>query len=696
MRAFIVRPFGVKAGVDFDRVERELIAPALERLGVTGRTTGEIVEQGNIRTDMFQRLTTADLVVADLSIHNANVFYELGVRHALRDRRTFLIRARVDEVPFDLKTDRYLGYDPEAPAAGLEDLVRGLRATLDSNKPDSPIFQLLPALRAQDPEALLAVPDDFQEELGRAAAARRLGDLMLLADEVNDLGFEWERPGLRLIGRAQFGLGDWQGAHLTWQRVRAADPSDSEANLRLGTVHQKLGDLDASDRALQAALLDSDIGRLERAEARALMGRNARSRWAASWQSVPADGRRRAALQSPWLRRAIEHYALGFAHDLNHFYSGVNALGLVTVLLDLAAELEQEWADAYASDASARVELEELRLERARLEGAVALALRAAEAAAEADEWHALTEAEHALLTSEPPRAGWVGTLYRRALAGAGPFARASAGAQLGLYQALGVRSECVAAGLAAVVEADARGAAEPEMKLAEAPRSPERVLLFTGHMVDAPKRERPRFPPAAEPRARSMIREAVEAELAEAREGAGGGAEVPAAGIGGGASGGDILFHEVCGELGIPTRMYIALPRDRYVEASVADAGPKWIRRFDRLLAELPSRVLAEDKELPRWLRGAAKAGDYSIWQRTNLWMLAAALEAATDARHLTLIALWNGEAGDGPGGTDHMIEIVRERGGRTIVLDAKKLLEDPAEAAPAASAGKPAGPEA
>ncbi|MBL8483394.1 MAG: hypothetical protein JNJ60_14440, partial [Rhodocyclaceae bacterium] len=53
MRAFIVRPFGVKNGVDFDRVERELIMPALLKAGCTGGTTAEIVEAGNIRADMF-------------------------------------------------------------------------------------------------------------------------------------------------------------------------------------------------------------------------------------------------------------------------------------------------------------------------------------------------------------------------------------------------------------------------------------------------------------------------------------------------------------------------------------------------------------------------------------------------------------------------------------------------------------------
>src|SRR5262249_51398777 len=80
LRAFIIRPFGTQKDINFDEVERVLIAPALDRLEIGGRTTIEIVEAGNIRIDMFQRLLTADLVVADLSIHNANLFYEPGRR----------------------------------------------------------------------------------------------------------------------------------------------------------------------------------------------------------------------------------------------------------------------------------------------------------------------------------------------------------------------------------------------------------------------------------------------------------------------------------------------------------------------------------------------------------------------------------------------------------------------------------------
>ena len=116
-RAFVIRPFDKKkdsAGkeLDFERVHNELIGPSLEATRLSGSTTGEIVEAGNIREDMFSFILEADLVICDITVHNANVFYELGIRHALRKRRTVLIKGEpaADSTPFDVLTDRYLSY----------------------------------------------------------------------------------------------------------------------------------------------------------------------------------------------------------------------------------------------------------------------------------------------------------------------------------------------------------------------------------------------------------------------------------------------------------------------------------------------------------------------------------------------------------------------------------------------------------
>ena len=137
--------------------------------------------------------------------------------------------------------------------------------------------------------------------------------------------------------------------------------------------------------------------------------------------------------------------------------------------------------------------------------------------------------------------------------------------------------------------------------------------------------------------------------------------------GVAGAASGGDILFHEVCAELGIPTTLYLALPPEQYVKESVAPAGGDWIRRFWAIKDRFPAApVLARSTDLPGWLQ---HRGAYSIWQRNNLWMLNEAL--ATGARNVTVLALWNGKQGDGPGGTADMIDIAQARGAETRVLD-------------------------
>jgi hypothetical protein len=142
--------------------------------------------------------------------------------------------------------------------------------------------------------------------------------------------------------------------------------------------------------------------------------------------------------------------------------------------------------------------------------------------------------------------------------------------------------------------------------------------------------------------------------------------------GLTGGASGGDILFHEVCEELDIPSQMYLVLPKNEYIKASVADGGPDWVERFNRLYGKLKPKILSDSDRLPRWLRAKK---DYNIWQRSNLWMLHNALAVSQD--HLTLVALWNGATGDGPGGTEDMVARAKDRGARFIHLDTTKLLD-------------------
>ncbi|HCM1507497.1 TPA: hypothetical protein N2916_003889 [Vibrio parahaemolyticus] len=189
-----------------------------------------------------------------------------------------------------------------------------------------------------------------------------------------------------------------------------------------------------------------------------------------------------------------------------------------------------------------------------------------------------------------------------------------------------------------------------------------ERVILFTGHMIDKPGRPAARFPAEQEMVARAAIKNAVLEEVANVN------GEV--IGIAGGACGGDILFHEVCIDLSISSHLYLALPYNKFVVTSVQHAGRNWVDRFNTLCETLPQKILSNSKELPRWLQ--SKPG-YSIWSRNNQWILHNALAYGADK--VTLIALWDGNEGDGLGGTKDMIQQAQKQGVKFIPLNTRNL---------------------
>ena len=673
MQAFIVRPFGVKNDIDFDAMQDALIAPALEEAGIDGSTTAVILEPGNIREDMFQLLLTAELVIADITIHNANVYYELGIRHALRKGGTVMIRGvskpdeelKPDAVPFDILTDRYLAYDLKKPAASVATLAETIRRTAESDGVSSPVFRLLPGLKSQGTEQFLAAPRGFQEELEWRSVEGQPGDLELLTHEVR--GLPWEKAGLRLIGRMQLLRKHYRPGALTWEAIRDRWPDDIEANQKLATIYQKLGSLTRSDQAAERAAQSKELTPWDRAEAFALMGSNHKTRWMQAWADQDTQKeRRRKALQSPWLDKAVAAYAEGNQADLNHYYSGINALALIVVQTELAKELSDEWAISHDSDLAAQHKLQVLEERAKQLGGALRLALDCLENGAEKDKtvesvWRSFTLADLEFLTAGQPAR--VAGRYQQAadLGRQLSFTRSSVERQIRIFEQLGLRSDLVPAALEAVggLEEDA----DPVRDIDQ--NQEGRILVFTGHRVDDEGRSSPRFPCTreAEDQARQAIEGAVQEEMSKPVG--------VACALAGGASGGDILFHEVCEGLGIQTQLYVAMPREDYVRRSVQSAGNSWVDRFNDIFARCNPRTLQNEDALPGWLKGKS---DYDIWQRNNLWLLHNAL--AVDPSRVTLIALWDGEpTGDGPGGTSHMVQLARDMSANVVHLNTKEL---------------------
>ena len=188
---------------------------------------------------------------------------------------------------------------------------------------------------------------------------------------------------------------------------------------------------------------------------------------------------------------------------------------------------------------------------------------------------------------------------------------------------------------------------------------APRQVFLFTGHMVDAPDRPLPRFPADKSVTAGQRIAAALDAcdagphDLAFTQ----------------GAAGGDLLFVEACQQRKVPVRLLLPLSLDAFLARSVRPSqdGAMWERRLRDAIARLDAPAL----EAPSVLGPLPEGADAFV--RGNEWLLDNAL--AFGAERLHCVCLWDGGGSDGPGGTRHMVEAVRRRGGRVTWIDTRSL---------------------
>lgn len=131
---------------DFDKVYRVL----QRAICLAGMNPVRADQQsgGIVHADMFRALREAPVVLADLSLHNPNVFYEVGVRHALRPGGTVLVGRTGTEVPFNLGLSRLFYYDFDGENFDFEEvdrLVEALRPALElanGGQADSPLYAL--------------------------------------------------------------------------------------------------------------------------------------------------------------------------------------------------------------------------------------------------------------------------------------------------------------------------------------------------------------------------------------------------------------------------------------------------------------------------------------------------------------------------------------------------------------------------
>lgn len=337
---FVLMPFGRKldAGgrlTDFDAVYRNVIAPAVEQAGLDPVRADEERIGGTIHKPMFERLMLCHYAVADITGANPNVFYELGIRHALRPRSTVILFREGTVLPFDIALVRGISYktDGSGEPVEAEPTIAGVAAQLKEARSnphdDSPIFQLIDDLPRWEidhtkTDVFRSTVDYSKRYKNRLAKAVEQG-----APAVEAIAAE---PGLGNLLEVETGI--VVDLFLSMRDVKAYDamiklydrmplPVQRAKMMReqLGFALNREGRFEEAEKILKGVIAEFGPS----SETNGLLGRNYKDRSdKAKEQGLPEA---RALL-----KRAIDTYLEGFEADWRDAYPGVNAVSLMEIL----------------------------------------------------------------------------------------------------------------------------------------------------------------------------------------------------------------------------------------------------------------------------------------------------------------------------------------------------------------------------
>jgi hypothetical protein len=362
-----------KGEIDFNRVYKLAIETGVSKAGLQSIRADEETVGGIIHKPMLERLVLCDFAVADLTLPNPNVYYELGVRHSTRQNTTLLIHSSHVRLPFDVAPVRALPYeiggDNKVSKKQLETLSEAIAKQLialrqlarDGHAPDSPIHQLIGGVlqstqlpldqrlrRIKDSDAALYemlnvyaghaktdvfskvvnYSDELRDRLAAARAKRSKGlaDLDAICSELGEM--EQSEAGtivdLFLSYRA---LSAWDRMIALYGKLPAVlqrsvlvrEQYALALNRRAGQTPPDPGLRDKASRLLEE--VTKEIG--PNPETQGLLGRVNKDRW------NEALARGANAEAAGYLDAAIQAYMSGFKADSRDAYPGINALTLL-------------------------------------------------------------------------------------------------------------------------------------------------------------------------------------------------------------------------------------------------------------------------------------------------------------------------------------------------------------------------------
>ena len=135
---FVMQPFAAPLGDYYEKIYR----PAIEKAGLRPvRADAEIFATGKIMDQVWSGINAAKVLVAELTSRNPNVFYELGLAHAMK-KPVVLVSAREEDVPFDLQHIRVIYYDMSDPFWGnklIEKVAENILSAIQN--PEEAVFK---------------------------------------------------------------------------------------------------------------------------------------------------------------------------------------------------------------------------------------------------------------------------------------------------------------------------------------------------------------------------------------------------------------------------------------------------------------------------------------------------------------------------------------------------------------------------
>jgi tetratricopeptide (TPR) repeat protein len=353
---YVSIPFGVKHDaegrmLDFDFLYNTVIQPAVQELNMECRRLDEFSPGAVWHKTLFTALISSDLMIADISTHNANVLYELGVRHAMKRGRTLLISAG-GSLPWNVSYVQALRYEPDSsgrltgePAARFREALQAtIRQSQRAAISDSPIYEFFPDLEVILPPELEGVR---RQRRAPSTNARRefaqtvvespthaIGELEKTEKEVRSASHADPVEYLTLLRRYR-DLSEWDRVIALVDDAPPAIAQAPEVQQLLALALNRRGKPGDQDRAIM--LMEQLIAETGGdSETFGILGRIYKDRYdQAKAQHDSAD----AAVN---LEHALQHYRAGFEKNPKDYYPGINVVTLLLQRDDDTARAELE------------------------------------------------------------------------------------------------------------------------------------------------------------------------------------------------------------------------------------------------------------------------------------------------------------------------------------------------------------------